>query len=272
MKKMLLLSGAFLVFSTLALAQSIQRQAVIREDGGRDQGKCTLEVYVDDSAEVQIQGASAALRTTSGQPAQWRRFECNAPMPVNPVNFRFSGVDGRGRQSLTRDPRNGGPAVVQIEDRDGGAEGYTFDLTWERADQGAFQPQGSSRQQHQSEGQTQLGSQGPDRYREYSDERYRPDYRQSEYYRRYGHGFAVDDAIEVCRQEIMRQAERRFRSTEFHIRRTDIDNGPGRNDSVLGSLDVHRGPRGERYNFACTIDFQNGRVRSAQIGPQPIRY
>ena len=32
-------------------------------------------------------------------------------MPRNPGDFRFAGVDGRGRQSLVRDPRGGGPAV-----------------------------------------------------------------------------------------------------------------------------------------------------------------
>jgi hypothetical protein len=272
MNKTLFLGGVSMVFAALTFAQAIPRQAAIRGGGSPDQGKCTIEVFVDGSAEVQIQGASATLRTTSGQPAQWRRFECNSPMPANPPNFRFSGVDGRGRQVLIRDPRNGGAAVVQIEDKDGGAEGYTFDITWEGANQGALQSQGSPSQRRQSEVQGRPESQGPDRYREYSDERYRPDYRESQYYRRYGHGFAVDDAIEVCRQEIMRQATRRFRSADFHIRRTDIDDGPGRNDSVLGSLDVHTGPRGERYNFSCSVDFQNGRVRSAQISPQPIRY
>jgi hypothetical protein len=51
-------------------------------------------------------------------------------MPANPVDFRFAGVDGRGRQQLIGDPRNGGAAVVRIEDPDNGSEGYTFDLTW----------------------------------------------------------------------------------------------------------------------------------------------
>jgi hypothetical protein len=41
-------------------------------------------------------------------------------MPPNPANFRFQAVDGRGRQDLIRDPRNGGVAVVQIDDRQGG--------------------------------------------------------------------------------------------------------------------------------------------------------
>jgi hypothetical protein len=51
-------------------------------------------------------------------------------MPANPGDFRFEGIDGRGRQQLVRDPRNGGVAVVRIEDPAGGSEGYTFDLIW----------------------------------------------------------------------------------------------------------------------------------------------
>ena len=40
-------------------------------------------------------------------------------------------VDGRGRQQLVQDPRNGGAATVRIEDSDGGAGTYTFDLMWD---------------------------------------------------------------------------------------------------------------------------------------------
>src|SRR6185436_3218376 len=101
---------------------SDQRRATMRGGGG-DRGKCTLEVVVDGVAEVEIRGDTANLRTLSGQPAQWRRFECNGPIPNNPGDFRFSGVDGRGRQTLVRDPRNGGVAVVRIEDPQGGSEG-----------------------------------------------------------------------------------------------------------------------------------------------------
>ena len=70
------------------------------------------------------------LRNLAGRPAEWRRFECKRPCLANPVGFRFAGVDGRGRQQLVRDPRNGGVAVVRIEDSQGGSEGYTFDLFW----------------------------------------------------------------------------------------------------------------------------------------------
>ena len=66
-----------------------QRQATIVGGGSPDRGKCTIEVVVDDVAQVEIRGTMATLRTLSGQPAQWRRFECTGAMPANPANFRF---------------------------------------------------------------------------------------------------------------------------------------------------------------------------------------
>jgi hypothetical protein len=182
-------------------------------------------------------------------------------MPANPATFRFAGVDGRGRQELIRDPRNGGPAVVAISDPDPGSEGYTFDIFWGGPD---FSRNGSA-PPPPPPANRDYG------YRDYDDNRYQPDYRGSEYYRRYGHGFAVDDAVQICRDEIYNQARNRFRGWDVHLRRTEIDDRPGRNDWVLGSLDVHRGPREERYNFSCAVNFDNGRVRSAQIDPVPLR-
>ncbi len=106
-----------------------ERQAEIR--GGRgDEGKCTIEVDVDDVAEVEVRGGRAWLRTLAGQPATWRRFVCTEPIPANPRDFRFQGIDGRGRVNLVQDPRQGGRAVVRIEDPKSGREGYTFDLIW----------------------------------------------------------------------------------------------------------------------------------------------
>jgi hypothetical protein len=105
-------------------------QANIRGGGGGD-GKCTFEVVVDGAAEVQIRGDQGSLRTLSGEPARWVRLDCNQPLPPNPTDFRFQGIDGRGRQDLVRDPRNNrGTAVVRIEDPKGGSEGYTGDIMW----------------------------------------------------------------------------------------------------------------------------------------------
>jgi hypothetical protein len=105
-------------------------RANIRGDNRGDQGKCTIEVDVDSVAEVQVRGDSARIRTLSGEPSRIRRFDCDSIMPTRPSDFRFTGVDGRGRVTLVQDPRNGGVAVIRIEDPKGGREGYTFDLEW----------------------------------------------------------------------------------------------------------------------------------------------
>ena len=105
-------------------------QAIMKGRPNGDRGKCTIEVNVDDVAEVEVMGNQARIRTLAGQPSQFRRFECNSIMPRIPGDFRFTGIDGRGRMTLVRDPRNGGAAVIRIEDPKGGYEGYTFDLEW----------------------------------------------------------------------------------------------------------------------------------------------
>jgi hypothetical protein len=133
--------AAGLVLTAPMFAQQVATfRAQIR--GGGDHGKCTIEVDVDGVAEIEIQGDQGRMRTLSGNPAGWRRMECNQPLPQNPQGFRFSGVDGRGRQTLLRDPSsNRGTAVIRIEDPQGGREGYTFDIEWGggfRGDGGGF--------------------------------------------------------------------------------------------------------------------------------------
>jgi hypothetical protein len=284
---------SFAVSAMLAsgiFAQGNQRQATIVGGGEPDRGKCTIEVVVDGSAQVEVRGTSATLRTLAGQPAQWRRFECNGPMPPNPADFRFAGVDGRGRQQLVRDPRNGGVAAVQIDDPEGGAEGYTFDLFWDARGTGgqggpgyrsnsqpdqrygnqpnypAQQPPNYPAQQPPNYRGEQRRDNNPDR-----DDQYRPNYRDSDYYHRYGHGFSVDDAVRTCQDAVREQAIRRFGRAEIHFHRTTIDDRPGRMDFVMGTLDVHRGPREERFGFSCSVNFDNGRVRSADLDPRPLQ-
>ncbi len=280
--------------TSLLSAQNFQRQANITGGGNSDQGKCTIEVVVDDVAQVEIRGATATLRNVSGQPAQWRRFECTGVMPANPTGFTFQGVDGRGRQTLVRDPRQGGVAVVEIDDKDGGAEGYTFEIMWDsRGNGGNYNPGavGNNSPLYRNDG-NQPGYRGDPNQPAYrndpnqpvnrGDDRrnegyaapggYRPNYRDSDYYRRYGHGFAKDEAIRVCQQAVARQAAQRFGSADVHFHQTRIDDNPGQNDWIRGNLDVHRGnQRSDMYNFACSVNFDNGRVRSAQLDTRPTR-
>jgi hypothetical protein len=231
-----------------------QRRAVITGGGGGDRGKCTIEVVVDGAAEVEIRGDNATLRNLAGQQPQFRRFQCNSVMPPNPANFHFSGVDGRGRQTLVREPRNGGSAVVRIEDSQGGSEGYTFDLTWGGSDRG---PGGDQSPQY-----PQPGAQDPGRG---GDRDGRNEDRE-----RVSSRFTTDQAIRVCQDAVRQQAADRLHARDVDFRRTTIDDKPGRNDWVIGTLDIRRGyNRVETYRFSCSVDFDDGRVRSADI--QPMR-
>ncbi len=218
------------VIAATGSAQQYQRKALVT---GRDLsggGKCTIEVVVDGVAEVEVRGDNATLRNVSGQPPQWRRFECSGVMPANPANFRFAGVDGRGKQELVRGPQNGGSAVVRIEDRDGGAEGYTFDLTWGG---GSGFPSGREGGQRD---------------------------------RAIDRRFSTDQAVRVCQDSVRQQATAQFHTQSVAFRETRLDDNPGRRDWIVGTVAIRRMMgREEVYRFSCSVDFDNGRVRSAQI-------
>ena len=262
-------SAVLVIIAPGAQSQDVQRQAVITGRGAADGGgKCTVEVVVYGAAEAEVRGNTVRLRTLSGRPSQVRRFECTSPMPSNPGDLRFTGVDGRGRQELTRDPRNGGAAVVRIEDRDNGEEGYTFDLEWGSYAQGGGGRGvgGNGRDYPQGGGGGGMVGNGRDHQdRDYPEDRYRPGWRDSDYYRRNGHGFAVDEAVRVCQSAVARQAESRFRRADMHFRGTRLDDNPGRNDWIIGIIDVHRRGQSERHGFSCSVDFNTGRVRSARL-------
>jgi hypothetical protein len=259
-------TSIFAAVASALCAQGMSRRAVITGDGSPDRGKCTIEVRVDGAAQVEIRGNTATLRDMNGRQPQWRRFECTGAMPPNPANFRFQGIDGRGRQTLIQDPRNGGAAVVQIEDRQGGAEGYTFDIMWDsRGDSTGNQQNYPQADPHNSQYRDRVGGGGG-----WGAPPYRPNYRDTEYYRQWGHGFGTEEAIRVCRDSISEQASRRFHTRDIHILSTRMDDNPGRNDWVIGRIDVHPNNRGQVYNFACSVNFNSGRVRTAEIDAGPI--
>jgi|ERR1700722_1434628 hypothetical protein len=121
-------------------AQDIHRLASMGRGPGGGDG-CKVSVVVDGVAEVEIRGDDATLHNISGQPPQFREFECTRPIPTNAA-VRFVAESGRGRQELARGTREGGPVIVHIEDPEGGAGEYRFRLSWggemgERREQGA---------------------------------------------------------------------------------------------------------------------------------------
>lgn len=128
----MLRSAILPVLELLAVAawgQSINARII--GGGGGGSGKCTFDVRVDGAANVQTRGNQGYLQTKSGMPAQWVRLQCNQPLPRYPDNFRFQGIDGRGKQYMLKDPAsNNGVAVIRIEDTRNGMEGYTGDILW----------------------------------------------------------------------------------------------------------------------------------------------
>ena len=223
--------AAFLTIAGSLSAQGIPRRATLRNPDNDGRGRCPAVVMVDGAAEIDIRGDTAFLRDLSGAPAQWRRFDCTGPVPSNPVNFRFDGVDGRGRQTLIRDPRDGRGVVVRIEDPQGGAGEYKFDIAWD-ARAGDDFGRGDGR---------------GDRYRGMP--------------RR----FSADDAVRACQDAVTQQASDRFRTSNLAFRRIGLDND--RRDLVTGMFEVRRGDRDERFQFSCSVDFEASRIRSVQIDP-----
>lgn len=229
--------------------------------GDPNRGKCTIEVVVDGAADVEIRGDNAAIHNLSGRPAEWRRFECNQVLPPNPGNFRFRGVDGRGSQELIRDPRNGGSVVVRIEDRDSGAEGYTFDIEWDNRGGGAYPGYGRDDYPRQSGGGQGYGR--DDYPRQTSGDRDRDWDRGRSGDRR----FTTEDAVRGCQDAVSQQAAERLGARDVQFRRTMLDDNPGRRDTVMGTFSVRRGFIEQVYSFSCSVNFDTGRVWAAQIDP-----
>jgi hypothetical protein len=230
-------------FAITASAQTLQRRATYLNGARPGEGRCVAEVVVDGAAEVEIRGDNASLRNLKGQAPQWRRFECTGAMPVNPGGFRFRGIDGRGSQQLMQPPQNGGPAVVRIEDPDNGSEGYTFEVTWGGPPEvmRGGPPMGGP----------PMGGPPPPPDRD-----------------RGGNRFGVDDAVRVCQDNVRDQAARRFNAPDIIFRRTRMDDQPGRNDWVTGFFESRSGSgRPRTFQFSCSVNFDNGVVRSANIQP-----
>lgn len=252
----LLYGAAAVTLASAALsAQDYQRRATMVGGGpGGGGGRCSVEVVVDSAVEVQINGDTATLRNLSGQPPQWRRFECTSRMPPNPAGFRFRGVDGRGHQELVSDPRNGGPVVVRIEDPQSGAEAYTFEIVW-GGGSGGYTPNDRNYP-------PQVQTYPPQAGREPGYDRGNP------VYVRDNGRFNPDQAFGICREEVQRQAAQRFGSGAIEFADVRMDDNPGRGDWILGRFFLRRDrDRDQSHQFVCSVNFDTGRVRSVEIDP-----
>jgi hypothetical protein len=81
-----------------------------------------------------------------------------------------------------------------------------------------------------------------------------------------GGRFGNDQAVQICQDSIRRQAMDRFAARQIVFRRISMDDNPGRDDWVVGTVELRR-PDGlaENRRFSCSVDFGSGRLRSASI-------
>ena len=261
-------------------AQSTNMNASITGGGG--DGKCTIEADVDMTAEVVVIGTRANIRTLSGQTATLRRFQCNQPMPRNPANFRFRGIDGRGRQNLLGDPNgNGGRAIVRLDDPQGGREGYTFDLEWSGTSSSGYVP----------------NDRYPGGY--YPDDRnadgYDPYYNGNQNGNRNGNGqgngngnrngngngngngnrrnsWTQAEAVSACQDEVRGRLERDgYRNVQ--LENGNVNDNPGNKDWISGTVMGRRGGFGSfgggtRFRYECAVNLNNGRLKNVHVTPQ----
>ena len=233
MNQQIFVSAAILfVLAQTAGANPVSRRATITGGGGN--GRCSVQVSVDHTAEVEVSGDMGLLTTTAGQPASWRRFQCNAPLPSNPVDFRFSKTQGRGTVRMVQDPRRtGGRAVIHISDTQGGRSDYTFDLQWRGPFGGGWAP-------------------GPSV----------PPGPPSGHWPGPGGGLAR--AMEACQDSVTHRLNGDgYRYVAFD-RMMPADN-PGRNDWITGRATGTRDFRTTHFSFSCSVDYRSGTVRWVDV-------
>ncbi len=222
-----------------------------------DSGKCTIEVTVNISAEVELYGDTGRLRTIAGPAASWKRLKCTSPMPLKMAEFRLSGVDGRGSVKLVQDPRiNNSTAVVRIDDPKGGEGVYSFDLEW-RGGSGSVAAGGletgvlsqstaatspaASAQTESTRGVFYSGGESAQR-------------------------ISAENAIDLCRAELRTRAQRDYGLRNIDITSAAADTSQERRDWITGTFtDGSRRYSRSAYRFDCDVDYTSGQVRGVEI-------
>jgi len=209
-------------------AQTFERRAAIAPGGNPMDGRCVVALTVDGTADVEVRHEIVVVRNLKGQTPSLGRFECTGPMPSNPPGFRFEKIQGRGNLQLVQVPQGDGVAAVHIDDPQGGAGEYVFELHW--------------------------GGNAPPPP---------PPMAMEVPHRRFG----TDDAVRLCRGYVRDQAARRFHASDVVFRRTMMDDQPGRSDWVTGFFEAQGDGPPRNFRFSCSVDFGSGQVRSADVQP-----
>lgn len=225
-----------LLVSLPALADTqFKARRMTRGDVPLGKGQCDIRLRIDSEAEVSVRGDIVSIRTISGRDGRDDGSECNEPLPErNMDGFNFEVLDRRGDIVLLSEPsrRNGFRAIVRIRDNESGEGRYHFRLSW-RMDGGGSR---------------------------YGNE---PGFGRDEGRRSGDSGLAT--AIAVCRDAVEERIANDYRFDDVEIQNARADNGPGRNDYIVGEATARRGRSTAFFSFVCRVDFSSGRVRTVDV-------
>jgi hypothetical protein len=259
-----------LALSTLLIAltglsahadSDFQARRMTRNDVPLGKGQCDIRLRVDGEVEVSVQLDRVHVRTVSGRDAVDAGSECNEPLPARLLNgFNFEKMDGRGEMQLLSPPerQSGFRAVVRIRDSEGGDGRYHFRLSWQLDGGGPGRPGVGGPGAGYGDGRGD--GYGRDRDRDYND---RPGYGRPD--RNRPGRMEIGEAVRICTEAVRDRIDRDYRYRNAEIRNARLDNRAGRNDSIIGDAIGRRGNNVEEFIFNCSVNFDNGNVRSVDV-------
>ncbi|MEO5924261.1 MAG: hypothetical protein ABIR70_10580 [Bryobacteraceae bacterium] len=125
------------VFSASQSFGQVQLEMRVGQMPGWDvrqrEGRCQIRVWVDNRAEINMRGDRIWITTLQGARGRDEGSQCTQPLPYNSVrNFQIRQTSGRTQVNLAQEPgrQNNYTAMIAIEDRQGGGDNYSFDVSW----------------------------------------------------------------------------------------------------------------------------------------------
>ncbi|MSO20738.1 MAG: hypothetical protein EXQ56_09810 [Acidobacteria bacterium] len=271
-----------LFFTSLALALVVfapgsaradtefQTRKMTRTDVPLGKGQCDIRLRVDGEVEVSVSLDRVQVRTIGGRDARDEGSECNELLPARLVErFNFEKLDGRGEMLLLAPPDRptGFRAVVRIRDAQGGDARYVFRLSWMLDGRGPGQPGGFGGPGGPNRGRDggRFGQGGPGNPAPESrnSDGNQPGYDRGE--RNMPMRMGMEEATRICTASVRAAIDRDYRYSNAEIQHARLDNRPGRNDTIIGDATGRRGGSVEEFIFSCSVNFDNGTVRTVDV-------
>ncbi len=268
-----------LVVLAPGLAQAdteFQARKMTRTDVPLGKGQCDIRLRVDGEVEVSVRQDRVSVRTINGRDARDEGSECNEPLPARLVEgFNFEKLDGRGEMQLIAPPDRptGFRAVVRARDTQGGDGRYHFRLSWTLDGRGPGQPGGFGGPGGPNRGRDggRFGDGGPGNPEPESRtiDGNRPGYGNQPGYDRMDRNMparmGMEEATRICTGAVRAAIDRDYRYSNAEIQHARLDNRPGRNDTIIGDATGRRGSSVEEFIFSCSVNFDNGAVRTVDV-------